>query len=176
MRLAPGVRIRTRSASGILVLRTTGRVALRVPWTVGLPAAPRLLLGQPTLSKRRFRPSDAVPAVLAVDVGRVVRVESSSADEPARVPAIVPVSRFALDLWNESGQRLGTLATLTDVLPGRYTFGITGRSPAGADLEPGRYTIRIIARPVDDTGRSVRVVHFTIAAPPPSQAPTLTAP
>jgi hypothetical protein len=170
------VRIRTRSASGILVLRTTGQVALRVPWTVELPAAQRQLLGRPTLSKRVFRPSDAVPAVLAVDVGRVVRVPSSSADGPATVPAIVPVSRFALDLWNEIGQRLGTLATLTDVLPGRYTFGITGRSPAGADLEPGRYTLRIIARPVDGSGPSIRVVHFTIAEPLPSQTPTLTAP
>jgi hypothetical protein len=176
MRLAPDVRLRTRSASGILELRTTGRVGLRVPWTVELPAAPRELLGRPTLSKHAFRPSDAVPAVLAIDVGRVLRVQSSASDGPATVPAIVPVSRFALDLWNESGQRLGTLATLTDVLPGRYTFGITGRSPAGADLEPGRYTVRIIARPVDGSGPSIRVVRFTIAEPSPSQAPTLTAP
>jgi hypothetical protein len=117
-----------------------------------------------------------VPAVLAVDVGRVLRVDGSASDGPATVPAIAPVARFALDLWNEAGQRLGTLATLTDVLPGRYTFGITGRSPAGADLEPGNYTLRVIARPVDGTRRSVRVVHFTIGEPPPSQTPTLTAP
>jgi hypothetical protein len=103
-------------------------------------------------------------------------VESSAADGPASVPAIAPVARFALDLWNSAGQRLGTLATLTDVLPGRYTFGITGRSPAGADLEPGVYTLRIIARPLDGTRRSVRIVRFTIGEPPASQTPTLTAP
>jgi hypothetical protein len=129
-----------------------------------------------TLSKRRFRPSDAVPAVLAVDVGRVLRVDSPSVDGPAKVPAIVPVARLALDLWNSSGQRLGTLAALTDLLPGRYSFGITGRSPAGADLEPGDYTLHVIARPVDGGRRTVRIVRFTIPEPPPSTVPTLTAP
>jgi hypothetical protein len=174
MRLAPGARLRTRSASGVLELRTTGNVRLRIPWTVELPAASRQLLGPVKLSKRRFRPSDAVPAVLAVDVGRVLRVESGTLDGPATVPAIVPVARFALDLWNAAGQRLGTLATLTDVLPGRYTFGITGRSPAGADLEPGVYTLHVIARPVDGGRPSIRLVRFTIGEP--AQAPTLTAP
>jgi hypothetical protein len=176
MRLDRSAQLHTRSATGLLELDTAGGVRLRIPWTVALPAAPRQLLGPVSLSKHRFRPSDSVPAVLAVDVGRVLRVDSSASDGPATVPAIAPVARFALDLWNEAGQRLGTLATLTDVLPGRYTFGITGRSPAGADLEPGNYTLRVIARPVDGTRRSVRVVRFTIGEPPASQTPTLTAP
>jgi hypothetical protein len=176
VRLTPGARIRTRSAQGVIVLSTSGGETLRIPWTLALPAASRPLIEHVHLSRHAFQVSASVPAVLALDVGRVVPVGTTSPDGPRRVPAIVPVKRLALDLWNESGQRLGTLAALTNVLPGRYSFGITGRSPAGADLEPGRYAIKIIARPLDGTPASVKTVRFTIVAPPPSTTPTLTAP
>ena len=33
--------------------------------------------------------------------------------------------------------RLGLLARLRDLLPGRYVFGLTGRGPGGAVLPPG---------------------------------------
>jgi hypothetical protein len=176
VRLAPGARVRTRSAQGVLVLSTSGGETLRIPWTLALPAPPRLLLQHVHLSRRAFQVSASVPAVLALDVGRVVPVGSGSPEGPRTVPAIVPAARLALDLWNEEGQRLGTLAALTNVLPGRYSFGITGRSPAGADLEPGRYAIKIIARPLDGTASSVKTVRFTILAPPASTTATLTAP
>ena len=45
--------------------------------------------------------------------------------------------------------RLGLLARLRDLLPGRYVFGLTGRDPAGASLPPGAYRLRIAAIPAD---------------------------
>ena len=91
--------------------------------------------------------------------------------------AIVPAARLALDLWNEAGQRLGTLAALTNVLPGRYSFGITGRSPAGADLEPGalRDQDHRAAARRDGRVRQDRPLHDP-SPPPASTTPTLTAP
>jgi hypothetical protein len=176
VRFRPGPIPHARSAQGILRLATPGGEALRIPWTLALPAPAQPLVRDITLSKQRFQVSASVPAVLALDAGRVVPTASHAADGPARVPAIVPVARLALDLWNADGQRLGTLAALTNVLPGRYSFGITGRSPAGANLSPGYYTIRIIARPLDGSRPTVRKIHFTILQPPPSTVPTLTAP
>jgi hypothetical protein len=51
------------------------------------------------------------------------------------------------------------LARLRDVVPGVFTFGITGRGPAGQILDPGEYRLRVIAVPTAAgrvTRRSVR--------------------
>lgn len=40
------------------------------------------------------------------------------------------------------------LARLRDLLPGRYSIGLTGRGPGGAKLEPGRYAVRLVAHAV----------------------------
>ena len=54
-----------------------------------------------------------------------------------------------LELWTARGKRLGVLAHLRDLLPGRYAFGLTGRGPDGKELRPGRYVLRLHASAVD---------------------------
>jgi DNA polymerase-4 len=56
----------------------------------------------------------------------------------------------------------GLLARLRDVLPGRFQFGITGRSPAGARLARGLYQLRVVARPTEPGPSSTRSVTFRI--------------
>jgi hypothetical protein len=41
---------------------------------------------------------------------------------------------------------LGVLAKRRELLPGRYTFGLTGRGPSGEPLARRRYVIRVVAR------------------------------
>jgi subtilisin family serine protease len=165
-RFEPAYNLPGRSAQGVVELQSTGGVSLRIPWTLALPLPARQLLGPVTLSKKSIRPSDSSVAVLSVDVGKILTIDSADPAEPAKRIALVPAARLALDLWNEAGQRLGTLVVLRNVLPGRYSFGITGRSPAGADLEAGTYTIHVVARPVEGGRRSLRIVGFTVLAGP----------
>jgi hypothetical protein len=62
---------------------------------------------------------------------------------------IEPVGLLELELWTASGRRLGALARMRDVLPGRYAFGLTGRGPTGKVLSEGVYVLRLRAYPVD---------------------------
>jgi len=48
------------------------------------------------------------------------------------------------------------------VLPGRYTFGLTGRGPDGQLLPPGSYSVRVVAYPVDNGLASRRKLNFTL--------------
>jgi hypothetical protein len=48
------------------------------------------------------------------------------------------------------------------VLPGRYTFGLTGRGPDGQVLPPGSYSVRVVAYPVDTGLASRRKLNFTL--------------
>jgi hypothetical protein len=75
--------------------------------------------------------------VLTVRVGRVRGA--------AGALSIEPVSLLEVELLNASGKRIGVLARLRDLLPGRYSIGLTGRGPSGARLEPGRYAVRLVA-------------------------------
>ena len=59
-----------------------------------------------------------------------------------------PLSQLDVELWRD-GKRLGLLAQLRDVLPGRYAFGLTGRGPRGGPLARGPYRLRVVARPPD---------------------------
>jgi hypothetical protein len=61
-----------------------------------------------------------------------------------------------------SGKRLGLLARERDLLPGRYTFGLTGRDPSGKVLSPGAYRLRLVAWPTGGGRPSVRSVDFRI--------------
>jgi hypothetical protein len=54
-----------------------------------------------------------------------------------------------VELWTPQGKRLGVIATLRDLLPGRYAFGLTGRDANGKLLPPGTYVLRLRAQPVD---------------------------
>ena len=72
-----------------------------------------------------------------------------------------PVSYLDLELWR-GNERLGRLSRLRNLLPGRYTFGLTGRGPGGARLAPGRYRLRLVAYPPGDGPPSRQNVQFEI--------------
>ena len=44
--------------------------------------------------------------------------------------------RLDVELRTAGGKRLGLLARLRDLLPGRYAFGLTGHGPTGQLLDP----------------------------------------
>jgi hypothetical protein len=128
--------------SGSLVVASEGTRAVRVPWAIGVrPNGSSGLLGQVNLSHWEFEPSRSAPAVLAFRAGRIV---SGPAGE-----TIEPVSVLDVELWTDEGKRLGVLARLRNLLPGRYAFGLTGRDPMGRVLDPGVYVLRLRALPVD---------------------------
>jgi hypothetical protein len=129
-------------ASGALVVAAPGARAARVPWAIA-PRPPRdaPLVDSVSLSNWQFAPSKAAPAVLAFRAGRAV---AGSAGEQ-----IEPVGLLDLELWTTKGKRLGVIARLRDLLPGRYAFGLTGRGADGKILSPGTYVLRLRAQPVD---------------------------
>ena len=145
-------------AGGAFLVVPDGSGAVRVPWAVSFRgSAQSPLLTGVALSTDAFSPSDTAPAVLAFRAGRV---ESGDAGY-----AVEAVAVLSAELWTRDGRRLGVLARLRDLLPGRYAFGLTGRGPDGKKLEPGDYVVRLRARPVPgDTGArpSTVDVPFTI--------------
>ncbi|HEY8773660.1 MAG TPA: S8 family serine peptidase [Gaiellaceae bacterium] len=153
VRTRPITIARGDAASGVLTLTPVAGAAVRVPWAVVL-RAPRGLLGPLTLSRRSFEPSESRPAVVVVRAGRVLR--SSRGNE------VVPLLRLDVELWTADGKRLGLLARLRDLLPGRYAFGLTGRGPGGVRLEPGRYRLRVYAWPTAGGPPGLRSLSFSI--------------
>ncbi len=170
--LAAGVGLPTRggtvSGTGAAAAVAAGRAAIAAQATPSLtaaglraalaagddpaPALPRVpLLRAVRLASHAFASADTAPALLAVDAGRVVATTAG--------PELVPLARLDVELW-QGGRDLGTLARLRDVLPGRYTFGLTGRGPAGAPLPPGEYAVRVVAAPVEGGNPSQRFVRF----------------
>lgn len=113
-----------------------GRVV--VPWAVSLPVQGSALIGDVSLSSASFRASDRAPAVLTVQAGQV--------RDLAGRRQLRPVARLDVELWR-GRERLGLLARLRDVLPGRYAFGLTGRGPGGRPLPAGAYRLRVVAVP-----------------------------
>jgi subtilisin family serine protease len=141
-------------AEGTVVLTATGGAPLRIPWAVTFGAPPDTLLGPLHLSTHSFSPSDSAPALLTFQAGRIL--SSSGHDE------VQPVALLQLDLLRVDGTDFGTLVRLRDLLPGRYAFGLTGRSPAGNALGRGRYRIRVTAIPSLPGPASHKLVGFTI--------------
>jgi hypothetical protein len=142
------------AAEGLLhVAVLTGRV-VRVPWTMlfGRPETP--VLESVRVSTRSFRPSDAAPALLTFVAGSVPR--------SGHGPDVLPLSRLDLELWSPEGGRVGLLARLRNVLPGRYSFGVTGRDPTGAVLPEGEYELRLIAHGTDGNAPTVKRVTIVI--------------
>jgi minor extracellular serine protease Vpr len=144
----------TATAEGAIVVGAVGDQPLRVPWTITFGKPRRDLLGDVSLSLQRFKPSDAKPSVLTVQAGKVLR--AAGRDE------VQPLEQLDISLWNARGVRLGLLARLRDVLPGRFEFGITGRSPAGAPLARGAYQLRIVAKPTTTGPATRRSITFKI--------------
>ena len=140
-------------ADGAVVARVVGGGEIRVPWAIAFGPAPAGLVRSARLSARTFAASDTTPALLSLDVGRVFEVSGR--------PAIVPLRRLDVELWRR-GTELGLLARIRDVLPGRYTLGLTGRGPGGRRLSPGRYVVRVVAYPVDSGSASSRKLGFTL--------------
>jgi Subtilase family len=127
--------------SGIVVVSAHGAKAVRIPWAIAARPADAALVDSVSLSNWEFAPSRTAPAVLAFRAGRAVAGASGE--------QIEPVGLLDLELWTPKGKRLGVIARLRDLLPGRYAFGLTGRGPDGKVLEPGLYVLRLRAQPVD---------------------------
>ena len=134
-------------------LHAGGGAPVRVPWRLTLGRFERGLLGAVRLSVDSFKPSDSAPALLELRAGRLIQRGGRS--------EVLPLSHLDLDLWRGK-ERIGRLARLNNLLPGRYTFGLTGRGPAGRRLRPGRYTLRLIGQPPGEAPPSRQFVQFTI--------------
>jgi minor extracellular serine protease Vpr len=128
-------------------------VRLRIPWTAAVPVTDRPVLSRVALSSDAFVASDREPAVLRLVAGRV----DGSRDRPQ----VLPLSELVVDLYRGE-RRVGTLARLRDVLPGRYAFGLTGRGPRGARLPSGTYELRVIGKPVSGAAPTVVNVAFRL--------------
>ncbi len=112
---------------------------LRIPWSIAVPVTKRPVVTRVALSTATFAPSDARPAVLSLVAGRI--------DGSPERPQLLPLKLLDVELYRGT-RRVGRLARLRDVLPGRYAFGLTGRGPLGARLRPGPYAIRVVGTPV----------------------------
>jgi hypothetical protein len=141
-------------AEGAVVVTPLAGREVRLPWTILFGASEAPSLGGVHLSTRSFAPSDAAPALLSFVAGSVAR--------SANGPDVVPLSLLDLELWSPEGGRIGLLARLRDVLPGRYSFGVTGRDPTGAELPDGDYQLRLVAYGTDHGRPTTRTVGFRI--------------
>jgi hypothetical protein len=141
-------------AQGALVVTPLAGRPVRVPWTILFGKRQQPALGSIRLSTHTFTPSDSAPVLLSFVAGSVPRSSVG--------PNVLPLSRLDLELWSPDGGRIGLLARLRDVLPGRYSFGVTGRDPTGAELPPAEYELRLIAYGTDTGPATWRTLHFTI--------------
>jgi subtilisin family serine protease len=144
----------TAPAEGLLVVTPAAGREVHVPWTILFGSRTEPALGSVRLSLHSFRPSDAGPALLSFVAGSVTRSSGRTAVEP--------LSRLDLELWSPDGGRIGRLARLRDVLPGRYSYGVTGRDPTGALLPSGDYELRLLAYGTDPGPPTSRTVSFSI--------------
>jgi hypothetical protein len=144
----------TAPAEGLIVAKPAAGGEVHIPWTIlfGAHAAPGL--ESVRLAAHSFRPSDAQPALLSFVAGSVA--------PSAGRAAVQPLSRLDLELWSPDGGRIGLLARLRDVLPGRYSFGVTGRDPTGQVLPSGRYQLRLRAYGTEPGPPTVKTVSFTV--------------
>ena len=162
MRIPPGgiaqVYVAARSLTaagppieGMFTVRPVGSASIRVPWLVTFRPRRDALLESLRLSTTSFSPSDNAPAVLSFQAGRI-----------ASGGQVEPVARLDLELQSPDGKRLGVLAQLRDLLPGRYAFGLTGRDAKGETLDPGRYRVQLVAYPTGEGQPSKASVVFVI--------------
>jgi hypothetical protein len=166
-RLKPGASLRVSVAAtvpllprapaalgGALRIKVRGGTTLKIPWAIAVPPAKRDLIPVARLSSRTFAPSDAEPAVLTVVAGRV--------DGTAERPQLLPLEQLAIELYRGE-KNLGRLALVRDLLPGRYSFGITGRGLGGKRLPKGEYSLHLTATPIDGGAMDEQIVPFTIS-------------
>jgi len=139
------------AATGELVLRSGDSPDVHVPWAVAVPVDVDLV-SRLALVRTGARVSDATPAALSFVAGAV----TGSSD-----PQVRGVELLEIELWR-GGTRIGLLARRRDVLPGRYTFGLTGRSPTGDRLRHGKYVIRVVAHPGDGTRQQSDKIEYAV--------------
>src|SRR5262245_12391759 len=139
------------AATGELVLRTGESPEVHVPWAVAVPA-PVDLVSRLRIEDTGTRVSDATPAALSFVAGSVAATPD---------PQVRAVELIEVELWRR-GVRLGLLARRRELLPGRYTFGLTGRSATGRRLGRGLYTIRVLALPGDGTRKQVDSIEYRV--------------
>jgi subtilisin family serine protease len=142
------------TADGAIVAVINGGGSVRVPWAIAFGPDRLDLIAKATLSAKSFAASDVTPTLLSIDAGRVLGV--------AGRPEIRPLQLLDVDLWRADGTRVGLLARLRDLLPGRYTFGLTGRGPDGQLLPPGDYVVKVVGYPVEGGPVSRRRLAFTL--------------
>ena len=127
-----------RLVAGAIEVTAAGTETLRIPWALVFHVAQANLIGSATISEAAFAPSDTTPAILSVQAGALVHAGGLEVE---------PVRRLDILLYSAEGKFLGVMARLRDLLPGSYSFGITGRGPTSVRLPPGRYELRLAAWP-----------------------------
>jgi Subtilase family len=141
------------SAEGAVLLMPRGSEPLRVPWAITFGSPPRGLISAVALSETAFKPSDTTPAVLSLRAGLVTNAPAGA--------QVQPLAKLDVELWR-GHDRLGLLARLRDLLPGRVAIGLTGRGPGGKRLQPGRYRVRLLAVPTSGRPSTSRTIAFRI--------------
>lgn len=139
------------AATGELALRVGDSPEVHIPWTVAVPPAVDLV-SRLAIVTTGTRVSDATPAALSFVAGSVTASPE---------PQVRAVELLEVELWRR-GERMGLLARRRELLPGRYTFGLTGRGPTGDRLGRGAYTIRLVAYPGDGTRRQTDTIEYRV--------------
>jgi subtilisin family serine protease len=138
-------------ATGELVLRIPDMPEAHVPWAVAVPGDVDLV-SRLRLERTGTRISDATPAALSFVAGSVTAAPD---------PQVRALELLEVELWR-NGQRLGLLARRRELLPGHYTFGLTGRGPTGERLARGTYVVRVVAHPGDGTRRQADTIEYRV--------------
>ena len=141
------------SAEGTILLVARGVGPLKIPWAITFGRPPQSLISAVALSAAAFKPSDTTPAVLSLRAGLVAAAPAGT--------QVNPVAKLDVELWR-GRKRLGLLARLRDLLPGRVAIGLTGRGPDGNLLAPGRYQVRLLAVPTSKGPATSRRIPFRI--------------
>jgi hypothetical protein len=139
-------------ATGELVLRVAGAEEAHVPWAVAVPRPGAPLLSRVEIRTTGRRVTDTSPAILSLVAGSVT---------PSPDPQVRALASLELQLVRDR-ETLGVLARRRELLPGRYSFGLTGRGPDGERLRRGAYVVRVVARSDDGTRRSVESVPYLV--------------
>lgn len=141
-----------RVVTGELVVSVRRSPLVRLPFVISRPSPDVDLLSQVSLRTTGERTTYVTPAVVSFVAGAI----GDGAD-----PEIRPVSELEVQLWRGNELR-GVLARRRELLPGRYTFGLTGRGPRGEPLARGAYVVRLVALPEDGTRRQVELVDYLV--------------
>jgi hypothetical protein len=124
--------------TGTIRVAPAGSPPLHVPWALQFKRYAANLISRATLDQTEFAPSDTSPALLTVQAGGLIR---------DRGLQIQPVARLDILLYTSAGKFVGVLARMRNLLPGSYSFGITGRGPNTVRLPAGGYELRLAAWP-----------------------------